>query len=145
MKLKEMKEKYKAIIFGTLVVVGVLGLAFLGDFIIGEPVPKSTVENVQISIQGEDWSMDCTMESTTNNTVFGLLKECSEMHGFAVGSTVWEPYDAVFVDSINGLDNGGEKWWQYYVNGEYGDVASDRKRIVDGDLVEWKYELPRIG
>jgi hypothetical protein len=41
------------------------------------------------------------------------------------------------------MHNGeNEMWWQYYVNGEYGDLGSDRKEIFDGDLVEWRFEEP---
>ncbi|TET90398.1 MAG: DUF4430 domain-containing protein [Methanomassiliicoccales archaeon] len=143
MKLGEMRERYQAILFGSIVVIGVIGLAFAGNYIIGEPVKPNEVENLQISIVGEDWSIDCTMVTTANNTVYRLLLECSEMYGFEVEGTIWQPYDAVFVDSINGLENGEGNWWQYYVNGKYGEISSDRKELFDGDRVEWRCEPPR--
>jgi hypothetical protein len=78
-----------------------------------------------------------------NNTVFSLLIECSKENDFSVDYTEWQGYDAVFVNAINGTHNGeNEMWWQYYVNGEYGDLGSDRKEIFDGDLVEWRFEEP---
>ncbi len=138
-----MRERYQAILFGSIVVIGVIGLAFAGNYIIGEPVKPNEVENLQISIVGEDWSIDCTMVTTANNTVYRLLLECSEMYGFEVEGTIWQPYDAVFVDSINGLENGEGNWWQYYVNGKYGEISSDRKELFDGDRVEWRCEPPR--
>lgn len=138
-----MRERYQAILFGSVVVIGVIGLAFAGNYIIGEPVKPNEVENLQISIVGEDWSIDCTMVTTANNTVYRLLLECSEMYGFKVEGTIWQPYDAVFVDSINGLENGEGNWWQYYVNGKYGEISSDRKELFDGDHVEWRCEPPR--
>ncbi|UCD93122.1 MAG: DUF4430 domain-containing protein [Methanobacteriota archaeon] len=144
MKLGEIKERYKAILFGTVVVIGVIGLAYLGNYITGQPVEQGQVRNLQISIVGEDWSIDCTMEETTNNTVYRLLLECSEIYGFEVEGTVWQPYNAVFVDSVNDVENGDGKWWQYYVNGKYGEISSDRKQLFDGDLVEWRFELPRF-
>lgn len=139
-----MRERNKAILFGIVIVVGVFGLAYLGNLITGEPVLRSEVKNVHISIVGDNWAIDCTMETTMNNTVYRLLGECSEVHGFEVKSTIWQPYDAVFVDSINDVENGDGKWWQYYVNGKYGEVSSDRKEISDNDFVEWIYEVPRI-
>jgi hypothetical protein len=55
----------------------------------------------------------------------------------------WQGYDAVFVSSINETKNGeDDMWWQYYVNGEYGETASDKKEIFDGDYVEWRFEEP---
>lgn len=144
MKLSEMKERNKAIIFGIIVIAGMLGLAFLGSLIIGGPVRPGEVNDVQIKLIGNGWTIECTMESTENNTVYSLLKECGEVKGFDVKGTVWEPYDALFVDSINGLGNKDGKYWQYYVNGDYGEVSSDRKELEDNDLVEWRWEVPQI-
>lgn len=138
-----MRERNKAILFGIVIVFGVTSLAFLEGMIIGEPVERSEVENVEMRIVGDEWSIDCRVQSTVNNSVYLFLRECGVRYGFEIGSTLWKPYDSVFVDSINGLKNGDEKWWQYYVNGVYGEVSSDRKKIVDGDYIEWKYEVPR--
>lgn len=139
-----MRESTKAIIFGIILIAGMLGLAFLGSFIIGEPVKRSEINDVRIELVGEEWTIECTMNSTVNNTVYSLLKECGELRGFEVKATLWQPYDAVFVDSINGLGNSGGKYWQYYVNDKYGEVSSDRKRLHDGDVVEWRWEVPQI-
>jgi hypothetical protein len=142
--LKEMRERNKAIIFGLIVIAGVLGLAYLGSFIIGEPVERSEVRYVIIEIVGDGWTFQCYANSTTNNTVYTLLKECGELEGFEVEGTVWAPYDAVFIDSINGLDNSDGKYWQYYVNGKYGEISCDRKELSMGDLVGWRWEDPQI-
>lgn len=139
-----MRERNKAIIFGIIVIAGVLGLAVLGSFIIGQPVDRSQIENVDIRLIGDGWTVDCTMYSTTNNTVYRLLEECAETNGFDVEGTVWEPYDAIFVDSINGLENGHGRYWQYYVNEKYGETSSDRRELSDGDQVEWIWEDPQI-
>lgn len=144
MKLSEMRERNKAIIFGIVVIAGMLGLAFLGSFIIGGPVRQSDVNDVQIRLLGDGWTIECSRDTTENNTVYSLLKECGELKGFEVKGTVWEPYEAVFVDSINGLGNSKGKYWQYYVNGDYGEMSSDRKELGNGDLVEWKWEVPQI-
>jgi hypothetical protein len=122
----------------------VLGLALLGSFIIGQPVERSEIENVSIRLSGDDWTIDCTMDRTSNNTVYRLSKECAETNGFEIEGTVWEPYDAVFVDSINGLGNSQGSFWQYYVNGNYGEISSDRRELSDRDHVEWRWEDPQI-
>jgi hypothetical protein len=142
--LKDMRERNKAILFGMVVVLGVLGLALLGSFIIGEPVHRSEIRNVQIKLVGHGWTIDCAMNSTTNNTVYRLLKECAQVKGFDVEGTIWEPYEAVFVDSINGLDNNDGRFWQYYVNDKYGEISSDRRGLSNGDQVEWRWEDPQI-
>ncbi|MCK4442980.1 MAG: DUF4430 domain-containing protein [Thermoplasmata archaeon] len=144
MKLREIRERNKAILFGIVMIAGMLGLAFLGSFITGVPIKRSQIDDIQIVLVGDDWTIECTMDSTVNNTVYLLLKECGDVKDFEVKGTTWEPYDAVFVDTINDLGNSKGKYWQYYVNGEYGEVSSDRKRIDSGDLVEWKWEVPQI-
>lgn len=144
MKFKEMRERNKAILFGTAVVIGMFGLAYLGSVIIGGPIGRTDIEDVRIEITGDVWTIECALNSTVNNTVYLLLKECGELKDFDVEGTVWQPYNAIFVNSINDLGNNEGKYWQYYVNGRYGSISSDRKRLVDGDLVEWKWEVPRI-
>lgn len=144
MSLKDMRERNKAIIFGIIVMAGVLGLALLGGFIIGQPVERSEIEDVSIRLIGDGWTVDCSMDRTTNNTVYRLLEECAETNGFEIEGTVWEPYDAIFVDSINGLETGQGRFWQYYVNEKYGEISSDRRELSDGDRVEWRWEDPQI-
>lgn len=53
-------------------------------------------------------------------------------------------YDfGVFVERIGTYSASQQKAWIYYVNGQSGDVAADKKIIQPGDQVEWKYETPR--
>ncbi len=144
MRLSEMRERNKAILFGIVVIAGIIGLAILGNFIVGGPIEQNEISNVRIEVVGDDWTIECTMDSTVNNTVYSLLRECGELRDFEVKGTVWKPYDAVFVDSINGLGNGDGKYWQYYVDEEYGEVSSDRKELSNGDSVVWRWEVPRI-
>jgi len=52
-------------------------------------------------------------------------------------------YDfGVFVQSIDSHESSSEKAWIYYVNGESGTVAADKKEVVGTDIVEWKYLTP---
>ncbi|MEM4735272.1 MAG: DUF4430 domain-containing protein [Candidatus Thorarchaeota archaeon] len=48
--------------------------------------------------------------------------------------------DLVFVESINGIANdpAAGKWWQYWVNGQYGPIASNKYVLSDSDSVSWK-------
>ena len=102
--------------------------------------------NITLRIVGDDWTIEYS-SATINNTVYTLLLECASKYNFTVGSTYWQGYKAVFINSINGTSNnanGNNLWWQYYVNGGYGEVGCDKKEIFDGDVVEWKYEKPQI-
>jgi hypothetical protein len=45
-----------------------------------------------------------------------------------------------FVDSIDGVENGRDgHYWSFYVNDEYGLVATDTAPVSDGDVVRWVY------
>lgn len=44
-----------------------------------------------------------------------------------------------FIEEINGLKN-GEKNWIYYVNGEKANIGVSNYKLINGDIVSWKYE-----
>lgn len=80
--------------------------------------------------------------TTSNRTVFGALMEAARpCHGnFTVRWTYWAQYDSVLVDEINGIRNGEDgRYWQYWVNGEYGNVGADRYVLKGGEVVEWRF------
>lgn len=46
-----------------------------------------------------------------------------------------------FIESIGEIKNGDDdKYWQYYINGIFGDMAADKKILKRGDNVEWRFE-----
>ncbi len=144
------KDKRKTAI-EAMVLISVLALAFAGLWAAAEYVKEEqkvdpAEEEIAVSlriVKTDDWTVEYLDVDTRNNTVFKLLLECKERYNFSVGYIHWQGYDAVFVNSINGTQNGeGDMWWQYYVNNIYGDIASDKKEIFDGDLVEWRFEEP---
>ncbi len=49
-----------------------------------------------------------------------------------------------FVTAINDVYNNAtsNRWWQYWVNGEYANVAANQYQLSDGDKVEWRYDTP---
>jgi hypothetical protein len=72
-------------------------------------------------------------------TVLGLLLQAAQDNGFEVNYNPPRGEMGAFVKSINGLENTNERFWQFWVNGEYGQVAMDQQEIKDGDLVEIKF------
>ncbi|MBZ9569643.1 DUF4430 domain-containing protein [Patescibacteria group bacterium] len=73
-------------------------------------------------------------------TVFDLLKKVTEENNLEL-SFKESPGLGVFIESIDNVANDFEnnKWWQYWVNGEYAQVGASNFILKDGDLVEWKY------
>lgn len=140
--LKFDKELKNWIIFLTILVVSIVGLLFLGNYFVKQSSVKEIQEPIKVSliIKTDNWNIEYKNVSTKNNTVYKLLLECSKNLNFTVKSKYWKVYNSVFIEEINGTKNGGGKWWQYYVNGEYGKVGCDLKELKDGDLVAWKFE-----
>jgi hypothetical protein len=52
-------------------------------------------------------------------------------------------YDfGIFIEAVGDKKNTKEKAWIYSVNGQSGEVASDKYELKQGDAVEWKYTTP---
>lgn len=89
-----------------------------------------------------------TEELTTSNyTAFGFLEA---FVGYGnINATYYEMFDSWLINTINGVGNGvvvpgiadtGNYYWQYYVNDVLGPVGADRYALLDGDVVEWRFE-----
>ncbi len=81
-----------------------------------------------------------------NNTAFSLLLEAGVRIGFNVQWTEFAIPPGIFVTAINGTVNGTHgKYWQYWVDGQYGDIAADRKELFDGNVLLWKFDVSGEG
>lgn len=72
--------------------------------------------------------------------VFYLLKKVVEENNLEFSFKEY-PDLGVLVESIDNVKNdfGINKWWQYWVNGQYATVGADKYELKNNDLVEWKY------
>ena len=105
---------------------------------------KELVENVSLRVIAPNWNISYNNVSTVNNTVYDLLLECAHRFNFTVKTSYWTSYGSVFVESIGDVENGGNnRFWQYYVNGEYASVGCSKYCLHDDDIVEWRFEYPR--
>ena len=99
------------------------------------------VENVSIRIIAPYWTIEYMHVDTNNATVADFLFECAYHYDFTVEAEYWPSYDAIFVEAINGLENGEDgMYWQYYINGEYGNLGADKQPLKNNDIVEWRFE-----
>jgi len=136
----EIGERRKALIFVATVLAALVILAIAVEALHRTPSRSPALLNHRLSIVANDWRVDYSSMSS-NATVFSLLREASTALGVGL---VWRnyswPWDAVFVEEIAGRRNGvDDMWWQYWVNGKYGDVAADQKALSDDDFVLWWY------
>jgi hypothetical protein len=143
------EKRRKKTALETAVFVAVLAIAFSGLWVLAQyieevdkPEPIDTPISITLRIDYGENTDEYNM-LTLNNTVYSLLIECAKNQNFSVGYTLWPGYDAVFINAINGSQNGeGDLWWQYYVNDVYGEIGCDKKELFDGDLVEWRFQEP---
>jgi hypothetical protein len=72
--------------------------------------------------------------------VYDLLNLSIDEQGISIDTT---EYDfGMLINSIGDKTNTDQLAWIYFVNGQAGDVAADKKSITNGDIVEWKYIKP---
>ncbi len=73
-------------------------------------------------------------------TVFDLLKKVTQENNLEFSFKEY-PGLGVFVESIDGISNDAKinKWWQYWVNGEYAQAGASIYKFKNSDLIEWKY------
>jgi len=79
------------------------------------------------------------------DTIWSLLERAAEENQAL--SVFAQDYGdlGVLIQSINGYENGAEKkYWQFWVNNEYAQVAADKYFVNDGDAVMWKFTSGRF-
>ncbi len=85
--------------------------------------------------------------TTDNYTAFGFLEAAVGHEN--IDATYYESFGSWLINGINGIANGvdvpgindtGAYYWQYYVNDELGLVGADRYALLDGDVLEWRFE-----
>lgn len=105
-----------------------------------------TIESVKGKVlyiinKGEGDIVSHRLIPSEDSTVFSLLEKLAQRENFELSSKVY-PEMGVFVESIDGVKNGrDDKYWQYWVNDELGEVAADKKKVQKDDKIEWKFEI----
>jgi hypothetical protein len=75
------------------------------------------------------------LDFPNGTTAFNALDDMANVTCTYYGSLV-------FVEGINGVFNNAtaNSFWQYYVNGVFGPVASNLYHLGNDSVVEWRYE-----
>ncbi|HID24931.1 MAG TPA: DUF4430 domain-containing protein [Thermoplasmata archaeon] len=135
-----MKQSYKlaAVLVAFVIAVGIATALYEISFN-GKENNKVTATVSIYFGNGTLWTFPDI--ETENATVFGFLIEAASKGNFTVESTYYSQYDSMFVDSIASVENGeNNKYWQYYINGNYGTLGADRQPVKNGDIIEWRFE-----
>jgi hypothetical protein len=140
-----LSERAKAILFVAVLGVTIASLWAYASAAQPPPVAPRSVQ-VDLVIEGGGWSLVYTANGTLNNTAFSILREASARLGFDLDYMRYTLPPGVFVTSINGTPNGeGGSFWQYWVDGVYGNRAADQYELHDGDSVRWAFVPPQEG
>lgn len=143
---RRLSERQQAVAFVAALLVVVLTLYAYIQVTQPARVSQKGTLSLTLTVDGETWRLEYGPVETVNNTVFVFLLEARHRFGFDVRWIDYEIPKGVFITAINGTTNGhGGKYWQYWVDGRYGDVAADRKELFDGDVVLWKFDVPQEG
>lgn len=130
-----------------IIVIALAGIGLLSTGIItNEPLKINTNKiNATLIIDYGDNQVDTYNLKVENATVYSLLIQASNINGFEVGAEYYDNYQSHYIYSINNVVEGKDnKFWQYYINGEYGTVGADLQILKNNDTLKWKYQEPKI-
>lgn len=80
-----------------------------------------------------------SITATTSETVIDVMRAAVSSGALAFTGRDY-PGLGFFVDSINGQENAGGRYWFLYVNGVSATAGASAVIVKAGDIVEWKYE-----
>jgi hypothetical protein len=83
------------------------------------------------------WNVSVRIE---NGTVFSSLEKASIAANFTFSSDWYPNFRSHRVNEIAGVHDGTDnRYWQYYVNGQYMDKGADLVGLSNGDVVRWEF------
>jgi uncharacterized protein DUF4430 len=90
-------------------------------------------------------NIDTYQVKVQNATVFSVLLQASIDYDFNIGSKYYDQYQCHYIYSINNTTEGeNNKFWQYYLNDDYGIIGADLQPVHHNDCIEWKFQEPKI-
>lgn len=116
-----------------------------------EPTPSTLVEHsppetphtiqATLVIQGPGISLKRSMELEENTSVYAFLKQASKKFDFSLKVSQHSSLGA-FVEGLAGTVNDpkNNRYWLYYVNGQFASRGVSSQIVKEGDLIQWSYE-----
>ncbi len=146
--VRKIPERTQAVIFLVALGTAIAGLYGWVQATQSPSVPAVAVDGVHLLVETPSWTIRYAPPTTTNNTAWGILLEASLRLHFSVDAsgTNGSLPNYVFVIAINGSVNGdGGLYWQYWVNGVYGDRAANLYALHSNDTVAWRFMTSQEG
>ncbi len=148
--MKYTLDKLKFLLVSLAIIFVGFIFAWLKFFNVVQTEPQSTSEvsksltpaqksYVDLSIEFEEGSVRTyeDIEIKADDTPYSVLASKMAETGSEVKT---KKYDfGLMVEEIDGTASSDTYFWSYLVNGQMGNVASDKYILKDKDVVEWKY------
>jgi hypothetical protein len=131
----------------TIIVIALVGFGLASTGIISTDQLEFDAKtiNATLIIDYGNNELDTYSLEISNATVYSALIQASNQYDFEVEADYYDNYQSHYIYSINNVVEGNNnKFWQYYINGEYGIVGADLQVLKNDDTVEWKYQEPKI-
>ena len=77
-------------------------------------------------------------ELNAGESLFDLLKKTTKTKGIELSYKDYGGSMGMFITSIARTSASGDKWWQYWVNGQYANVGVSSSIPKAGDVVEFR-------
>ena len=143
-------------IFRKIILLLVIALSFSTGFYLGSGGDDlknvSVVQNVSTSTVAViiNSGLKATevlpkVELVTGDTLFAVLERGLRKKGIEFSYKDYGGSMGVFITTIASTTNSSDKWWQYYVNGQYGNAGASTFKPLSGDVIEFKLtgEMPK--
>jgi len=103
------------------------------------PTEKVAADKAYLIINfGGNSKQEAEIDLLAGATAFSLLQAGAEQLGLSLETEEYAM--GIFVKAIDAAEGGMDgKYWTYYVNDEFANVAADQYKIKAGDRVEWRF------
>jgi len=138
----KIKNILKIIIPLIILIALFVGAVNVGIITFEPPQQTSDTElTVTVILDFGDEKISSFNVITKNATVYGCLVEAANIGDFTIDAEYNKQYDAIEIKSIDSYTAGQDnKYWIYYLNGEYASSAADKQFVKNNDVIRWVYK-----
>lgn len=145
-----MQDRKKADIFAKVVIAFTLffigfyfGATYKADSPPVDRAPDTQIGEIvglRFDFGEEDGKTFSDIEFESGDNLFDVLSTLSMENEIELDYQDYGPDMGIFINSIDGVGGDGSgRWWQYWVNEEYGQVGVSQYVVRPGDFIEFKF------
>jgi len=107
-----------------------------------EEIVETDAENnvIDVTVELPDSPQQYAVPVSGALTVWEVMQVAADTQGLQVSSKDYGPSMGIFIESLAGIPNTSEQYWQLYVNEQLSPVGVSVAKAQPGDVVTWKFE-----